>query len=326
MQRQLLDHSVQTISWLGDDIVDWSRAGICYSLTGEKKQLNQYYFGYKFDTAINSPDGQYVFIYEKLSTKGILIKNGEILREINRSYYHANVYEYPATFLQKDNITYLIHCPISYCQIDFENVETGEILTNTLNRKPTGFFHSRFEISPNSIYLISKGWAWHPYDFVEIFNIEDCFANPLLLDTSNLIPKSDSEICTASFINDYKVLIGSSKDTEPFEHEPSGNLKPGQIAIWDLISNSISTPITLDFEFGNLIAINELLAWDTYKFPKIIDLVTGQITDKAEDVYSGEQKSSIIFDIERKPQIVIDAKRKRLAIKENQKVTVLTRE
>lgn len=326
MQRQLLNHSLQTISWLDDKIVDWSRAGICYSLTGEERQLNKYHFGYKFDTAINSPDGQYVFIYEKLGTKGILIKNGEILREINRTSYQADVYEYPAALLQKDNVTYLIHCPISYCQIDFENVETGEIVTNVSNRKPSDFFHSRFEISPNSIHLLSKGWGWHPYDFVELFNIQECLANPLLLDKSNLNPKSDGEICTASFINDYQVLIGSRKETEPFNDEPSENLKPGQITIWDLKTNSISQPITPYFEFGNLIAINEVLAWDTYKFPKIIDLTSGQIVDKAEDIYSGEQNSSIIFDIEGQPQIAIDGQRRRLAIKENQKVTILTRE
>ena len=92
-------------------------------------------FAFSFDGSITSQDGQYAFIYKRLGTKGILLKNGEIIREINRTYYHAETYEFPSAFITFDNKTYLAHCPISYCQLDFENVETGEIVSNIQGQK-----------------------------------------------------------------------------------------------------------------------------------------------------------------------------------------------
>lgn len=103
MHIHTLNISLQTLNWFDNKIVDWSRAGESYALTGETRQLNKSHFGYKFDRAINSTDGQYVFLFERLGTKGLIIKNGEILREINRSYYMADVYDYPAAFINQNS-------------------------------------------------------------------------------------------------------------------------------------------------------------------------------------------------------------------------------
>jgi hypothetical protein len=325
MEIQTLNISVQTLNWFDNKIVDWSRAGESYTLTGETKQLNKYHFGYKFDGSINSTDGCYVFLYERLGTKGLLIKNGEILREINRSYYMAHVYEYPAAFINYSNKLFLAHCPISYCQLDFEDVETGELVTNINTRGPSDIFHSRLEISYSGKYLMSKGWVWHPVDVVNVFRIDDCFSNPLLLDkTDYSFPDVGSEICTASFIDDTQILVGSSD--EIIDNERLLNLPGKSFAVWNINDNTFSNQNKPEFEFGNLFSIDRTLCWDTYKFPKIINITTGQIIDKAEDVYSGEQKSSILFDTDKQPQIAFDKDRKRLAIKQKDKVIVVTRE
>src|SRR5207244_507246 len=114
----------------------------------------------------------------------------------------------------------------------------------------------------------------------------DCFSNPLLLDKIDYsLPDVGSEICTASFIDDTKILVGSSD--EIIDDEKILNLPGKSFAVWNFIDNTFSNQNTPVFEFGNLFSINESLCWDTYKFPKIIDITTGQILDKAEDVYSG---------------------------------------
>lgn len=325
MKIQILNISVQTLNWFDDKIVDWSRAGESYSLTGGTKQLNKYHFGYQFDSAISSTTGQYVFLFEKLGTKGLLIKDGEILREVNRSYYMADVYEFPATFISFKDKTYLAHCPISYCQLDFEDVETGELATNIKTRKPSDIFHSRLEASSNGKYLMSKGWVWHPVDVINVFQIDDCFSNPILLDKVDYsFPDAGSEISTASFIDETNILIGSSD--EVIDEEKILNLPSKSFGVWNIKKNIISKQTTPDFEFGNLFAIDEKLCWDTYKFPKIIDIATGQIIDKAENIFTGEQKSSILFNTDKQPQIAFDKERKRLAVKDKDKVVVLTRE
>ncbi len=235
MIKQILDFELQTINWYEDKIVDWSNAGTLYALSGQKRQLNNYTFGFNFDSAIHSVNGKYIFIYQKLGTKGLLIKDGEILREINRSYYHANSYEYPAPFLTHNKKTFLVHCPISYCQSDFEEVETGEIVTNIKTRNPSDVFHSRLEISQSGNYLLSKGWVWHPIDVIQIFKIEDCILNPMLLDKlDHSFPNVGSEICTASFINDLEILVGSSG--EVIDDDNLANVPVKSLAIWTFMT------------------------------------------------------------------------------------------
>ena len=67
-------------------------------------------------------------IFTSLGTKGLLLKMPhQLIREVNRSYYCADAYEYPAVFYQNSQIrTFLIHCPQEYCRLEVEDVETGE--------------------------------------------------------------------------------------------------------------------------------------------------------------------------------------------------------
>jgi hypothetical protein len=325
MKRQTIKTNfLQTIDWLNGNIIDWVSAGQQYSLDGQQKQLAKYHHAFGFDGSITSQDGQYSFIYKRLGTKGILLKNGEIIREINRTYYHAETYEFPAAFITFENKTYLVHCPIDYCQLDFENVETGEIVSNIPGRKPSDIFHSRLSISPDNKYLMVCGWAWHPVDTVELFDVAECFKNPLLLDRSSLFPNFGTEINSASFIDHERILIGAS-DEESFDDEVPPTLPQKHIAIWNFIKNEISIPVKVDGEFGSLYAINDKQAWDMFKFPKIINIQTGTIESKLEDINSGLQTSSILHnDIEKYPQIRFDKQTSQIAIRvDNTMIEVL---
>jgi hypothetical protein len=326
MTRQTIKTNfLRTIDWVNGNIVDWVSAGQQYSLSGQQKQLAKYHYAFSFDGSITSQDGQYAFIYKRLGTKGLLLKGGEVIREINRTYYQAEVYEFPAAFITFDNKTYLVHCPIDYCQLDFENVETGEIVTNIKGRKPSDIFHSRLSISPGNKYLMVCGWAWHPVDTVELFEIAECFKNPLLLDNSSLSPDFGTQINSASFIDNERILLAAS-DEEPFSDEIPPALPQKHIAIWDFTKNKISTPAKVEGEFGNLFAINDKQAWDMFKFPKIINIQTGVIESKFEDINSGIQCSSILSsDIEDNPQICFDRQTSKIAIRvDDTTIEVLT--
>jgi hypothetical protein len=323
MERTIIETKyTQTICWFNNTIVDIASAGKMYHLNGKVEEKLTYHFGSNFNSSIISENGIYAFIYNKKGTKGLLLKNGELLREINRSYYHAEDYEYPACFLtHKNGETYLIHCPNEYCRIEFENVETGEIITNISARKPSDFFHSRFEISSNNKYLLSKGWVWHPLSVITIFDIEECFKNPLLLDKSENGPNVGSEINTASFISENEILIGSSEE-EPYDEDLAEILPQNSIAIWNVETNEISKPTKLNFEFGNLFAINKKYTWDLFNFPKLINIETGEIEFKNEDLFSGKQNSSIISNLENQPKIAFDRKSKKIAITDKEKIEV----
>jgi len=149
---------VSSLCWHGDELVDWVGGVARYRLDGTvvERHIN---WAYKFDRTVASPDGRYVVIYEALGTKGLLLKSDRLLRELNRSYYCANAYEYPvALSTLSDGSAVIAHCPEEYCKIELEEVETGRRLTSREN-KPADFFHSRLRFSPGGSYLLSAGWV-----------------------------------------------------------------------------------------------------------------------------------------------------------------------
>ena len=91
-------HGLKTLECFNDRLYDWNSAGTEYSENGEIRRTQKYHFGFTCDSSITSNNGKYSFIYKKLGTKGILLKDGNILREINRCLYQSEEYEYPACF------------------------------------------------------------------------------------------------------------------------------------------------------------------------------------------------------------------------------------
>ena len=91
--------SVRSLMWEGDTLIDWAGGGVRYGAEGE---ITRFYssFGPHFDHAVSSPSGQYAVIYAGLGTKGLLTRNDEMQREINRSYYHADAYEFPLALVR----------------------------------------------------------------------------------------------------------------------------------------------------------------------------------------------------------------------------------
>lgn len=89
IRKTLKTSYLKTIDWFNDDIVDWVSAGQLYSSGGQQRQIAKYHYAFGFDASITSQNGQYAFVYKRLGTKGILLKDGEIIREINRTHYNA---------------------------------------------------------------------------------------------------------------------------------------------------------------------------------------------------------------------------------------------
>lgn len=307
----LSDNSPQTICWINNRPTDWAKI----EMPGSSGMQFTRSLGFPFDAAVSSEDGQYVFIYQKLGTKAVLMKDGHELREINRPYYCSDVHEYPATLATlKNGRTYLIHCPFKYCRLDFEDVETGEIVTNVPGRDPRDFFHSRLAVGPESRYLLSDGWFWHPWGVAKIFDLEACLADPLLLDIGSDPDDLQTEICSASFIDMNTVLLGTSNEPARDEEEP-GKVPPLHLAIWDIPSNQITHVVKPQTEFGQLYAIDEERCFDTFRYPKIINLRNGEVEDKAEDIFSGLINHAIISSSrDQLPQISFNRSTKQLAI------------
>lgn len=315
--------SVRSLVWSGDSLVDWVGGGQRFELDG-RTIPRMVYYAFRFDAAVVSPSGQYVVIYEKLGTKGLLLCNGSIVRELNRSYYHATAYEYPICFaMLKDGREVLIHCPEDYCQIDIDEVETGTRLTESLERKPADFFHSRLMVDRSNQWLISAGWFWHPFDVLKLFSIDEAIRTPVSLDDPGLFPSQQVEVSTAAFVGSSSLMISSSDETFSGGDYGNNEFRPKSLGVWDMGAKKICSMVEVAEPSGVLMPINDDFAVAFYKHPKIVSLRTGEITCRMPELQCGDQTSSIIHHIDALPPLAIDALNNRFAIATNEQIIVV---
>ena len=322
MLRIEAPHNIRSLCWLDDQLIDWASGGQILRLDGTIGDPNVIY-GYRFDAAVMSPCGEFAVIYEKLGTKGLVLNKGRVVREINRSFYHANVYEYPiAIFETQDGQTALVHCPEQYCRLEIEDIRTGETLAKSDMREPGDFFHSRLRTCPDGNWLLSAGWIWHPWNDVAVYDINASLRDGAALDKSLPLPSFDYEVVSAELISRDRMLITTSNET--LDDDPNeGNVGPRSLAVVDLSTRTIESCVQAQEPVGMLMPLDEELAIGFYGFPKLFSLKTGEVLKRWEEINSGNQTSSVIWNEIHAPPIAIDKEKRRFAVAENKFVTVV---
>lgn len=152
---------VSTLLWDGDELADVT-SNLRMRLDGTISRATRT-TGYPFDRAegVRAGDMFWSVAYGNRGTKGLLMKNGNIHRELNRSFYFAHAYDYPLTVaLGPAGRVVVIHCPNSFNTIEVEDAETGTVLAMKKSRDME--FHSRLTVSRDGRYLLDGGWFWHP--------------------------------------------------------------------------------------------------------------------------------------------------------------------
>lgn len=306
---------VRSLVWEGETLVDWVDGGMRYGLDG-RTEGRRVIYSYRFDAAVTSPGGEYVVIYEKVGTKGLLLRRGKIIREINRSFYHAEAYEYPvALFRLKDGREVMAHCPNECCQLDVEDLATGECLTSWKDRKPADFFHSRLVASPNGAYLASSGWFWHPWTMVKVYDLTLALGDLAHLDGPGLkIDDSWEEESTGVFFEDNRLVVALNTDDSP-------EIGKG-VRIYDLAKSGPPAIVPHHVVIGTMMPVGTKHLVNFYKHPQLIELETGTIVREWPHIHSGGQTSSIIWD-SKIPAIALDVPGKRCAIAGENGITVL---
>jgi len=313
-----------SLNWKDETLVDWVDGGSQFSLNGVYKHSGRGY-SYRFDSAIQSDNGVYSVVYEKLGTKALILKNGEILRELNRSYYCANSYEYPIQFLKIENKYAIVHCPQEYNLIQIEYVESGDLVTKIENRNADDCFHSRFRINQSNSLLLNTGWVWHPYGIIELYNIAEGLNDNSIFDRVTYDFPTVGEVSSAEFLND-DVIVVSASNEPAINDENIHNiefLQPNEIGLFSIKKNKFLKKVKVDFKLGTLIPIDTNYAIDLFGCPKLIELNTGEIVQRFEDINSGKQNLAITGSRDEVPPIAIDTKLKRIAIANDNKIELL---
>lgn len=317
-------NGVESLVWDGDCVIDWAAGGHRYHIDGSIDRRSIYY-AYSFDAAVTSPSGKYSVIYARTETKALLLQDGGIVRQLNRDFYQAKAYEYPITFAQlADGREVLIHCPESYCQLEIEEVETGKRLTGHRDRDAKDYFHSRLQVSPDGKWLMSRGWVWHPFSLVTIFDIEKAILDPKSLDEPTETAPSSWDLATAAFLNQETLIVGSMDEFIGEEDSrPKDKPECGSIATWEIGREQFSRMChIMDKPIGEMMPINEDHVVAFYEHPRVLNLQSGKVVHEWTHIDSGTQVCSIIWD-KLPPPIAIDSQNTRFAVGSDQAVHIV---
>jgi hypothetical protein len=309
-QKTFRAAGVRSLCWRGGELVDWVGGGRAFRLDGAERPTSIYH-AYRFDAATASRDGRFAAIYERLGTKALLLQDGKLLRELNRSHYHADIYEYPiAIFNNVDGRLLLAHCPSDYNRIEFEEVETGRTLTASTARKPRDYFHSRLAASPSGR-----------------------LSDPVELDDHLVLPRLISgksvEESSASWLDD-NLIVAATTDEEigPQEDQALAThpLSPHGLAVYDLDRRTCLNMVQLSEPAGTIFAVGAHHVLSLFGHPKLIELSTGKVIHVWNTLQSGSQDGSIVHHLEgmsQPPPMAFDAQGCRFAIANGDALTIL---
>jgi hypothetical protein len=322
---------LRSLAWDGDALVDWL-AGGRYSLDGAYESLNVG-SSYRFDAAVGL--GSWSVSFEAAGTKGRLLKdNGQrqsgnfhplsvdIVREINRSYYHADNYLYPVTLFQLPaGQTALAHCPRGFNILDIEDLD-GNCLTPRPIDGAADIFHSRLEASLDGRWLLSNGWVWHPLKIASVYDVARALAEPAYLSTSgepldlDYGDDLDWEVYGATFAGDRIVCALTNEDR-----------KRSRLAIYDLTAQRREALIELTEIAGTrLMALDDdhIMLFDGH--PRLVRLSTGAIVERWDDLDGGGgvHQPSGAFESPQPPWLATDARHSRFALGWPDRIVVIS--
>jgi hypothetical protein len=308
---------VKSLCWDGDTLVDWVAGGTRYALDGTIIKA-RVHFDYRFDSAIASPSGRFAIIYEKLGTKAILLKDGMLVRELNRSYYHASIYEYPIAFLTlPDGSEAIVHCPQESFRIDIEDAATGRCLTERGVRKPLPVFHSRLLQSAGGSWLASAGWVWHPFDVACLWSLEAVLKDPTLLDSSQVELSFDEEVASVAFCDEERLLVAAGEESR------SGGEVVEKLMVVNTSDGTVAQETPIPMKAGTLCRLANDLVLGLYQHPRLFRASDGTVVCRWPQLATGEQDSSILHGVASIPPFAMHPRKTMFAVAGPEKTTVV---
>jgi hypothetical protein len=315
--------SVRSLTWDGDSLVDvvggWRR----WSLTGEPTRA-RLSWGFGFDRLVTSPSGRFHVLYVERGTKAVLLDDGRIGRELNRSYAHAEDYDYPiALGRMPDGREVVAHCPDSYNVIEIEDAATGERLTGA-GRRPKDVFHSRLAFSPSGRHLVSAGWLWHPYGVGLVFDVAAALTDASTLDGWGVVPlyeATDAEVEAACWLDDDRIVLATT-GAEALDGAVPTVLQPGQMGVWSVGTGSWLSTIPISGPLGTLLSYHDRVV-SLYGHPRLIDPATGEVIADWPEVDAGVRSGSYGVEHVPTPVAAVDPIGGRLAVAQTDHIAVI---
>jgi hypothetical protein len=265
-------------------------------------------------------------LYERLGTKAIVLgANRFPAREINRSFYHAHVYEYPILFFRlPDGREALVHCPDEYCELAIEDPVTGDRWSTPGCGRLQSMFHSRLATNGKGDRILSAGWVWHPFDTVRVFDLKSSDDGRISLDLCDECCNQGAEVNSAVFGPSGYLIAASSREAEDFCDEPGERLRPGMIGVYNLDEQRVISLASLEDEAGTLMPVGADHVVGFFDHPKLIEIATGRVLYRWPELKTGEQNSGILWHKPLPPPLALDSSGGRFAVADEKQITIVT--
>jgi hypothetical protein len=312
---------VRSLAWTdGGDLYDPVGGGRRWSADGTEHD-STFFFGFSFDRAIAF--GRFWVVYVERGTKALLLKDGKVIRELNRSFYCADAYDYPVTLgTLADGRVVVIHCPDEYNILQIEDAETGERLT-TGKRQPADVFHSQLAISPDGRRLLSVGWLWHPFGVAAAFELDQALKDPVALDGDGILPTwrgIDAEVMAGRWIDAERVVLATGAET--LGNEVEGALGPNELGVWSFAESVWVRRHQVDVPVGALVVVGESVI-SLYGHPRRISLATGEVIAEWPELELPERQGCLAPQDTPPPVVALHPDGRRLAIAQETGIAVV---
>jgi hypothetical protein len=314
-------HKARSLLWSGDSIIDVAGGQAWVALDGTAKPSSTNW-AFDFDRVVAAPSGLRV-LYTVLGTKGLVTTSRHKIREVNRSYYHANAYEYPvATGLLSDGTEVLVHCPDGYNRITIETLSRGERLC-AASDNALDVFHSRLSLSPDGRYLLSAGWVRRPAGIAAVYDTLEATAHSSHLDGSGVLPPGSiaGEVEAACWLSPDLLAVSTNHEEASLDPEGEG-LQPGQLGVWSLSEDTWVARHVFRGHTGTMHRLGRF-AVCLYDHPRLVDPMTAKVVEEWPDLATGKQAGSIIWHLKDPvPPFAVDPAHHRFAVAHNDLVLV----
>jgi hypothetical protein len=150
-------------------------------------------------------------------------------------------------------------------------------------------------------------------------------ADPCSLDISKTDVSFGSEVSSAAFLDDQRLVVGTSEESflDDRDFEDPRNLRPNSLAVWDIDRKEFLSRVNVSQPIGTILPVDPHHIVSFYDHPKIIDLTSGVTVASLPELRTGKQQSSIIHHVDPLPPLAIDCVHKRFAVATENMVHVI---